>query len=155
MNGGRWRRRDWWYSSRCRCSRSVATDRALSSTSSSSGDQPVPDTPVRLPWRWKVGFLLPRMLVAGVVIDALLRFAPVGWRPLAPGEGAVRHRVLGEAYARNLSNKFSVGYGDLAWMGNLRELREYRSSSFTTDEHGFRASRWGPAAAAVVFGDSF
>jgi hypothetical protein len=95
------------------------------------------------------------MLVAGVVIDALLRFAPVGWRPLAPGEGAVRHRVPGEAYARNLSNKFSVGYGDLAWMGNLRELREYRSSSFTTDEHGFRASRWAPAAAAVVFGDSF
>src|SRR5215472_4451713 len=155
MNGGRWRRRDCSYSSRYRCSRSVATDPPLSSISSSSGDRRMRATPVRRPSRWRVGFLLPRTLVACIVLDALLRFAPVGWRPMEAGEAEVRHRIPGEAFARNLHIESSAAYGDLARIGNFRELREYRSYSFTTDEHGFRKGRRGSAAVAVVFGDSF
>ena len=112
-------------------------------------------TPVRRPSRWRVGFLLPRTLVACIVLDALLRFAPVGWRPMEAGEAEVRHRIQGEAFARNLHIESSAAYGDLARIGNFRELREYRSYSFTTDEHGFRKGRRGSAAVAVVFGDSF
>ena len=103
----------------------------------------------------RVGYVLPGMLVACVVLDALLRFAPAGWRPMEPGEMQVRHRVYGEAYVRNLRRQGPAGYGDLAWIGNLKELREYRSGTFSTDELGFRNQRRVTSAVGFMFGDSF
>jgi SGNH hydrolase-like domain, acetyltransferase AlgX len=98
---------------------------------------------------------LPRMLVACVVINTLFRFAPSGLRPMEPGEAAVRHRVYGEAYVRNLRSQASADYGDLPRIANLQGLREYRLQTFTTDELGFRSQRRATSLAGVVFGDSF
>jgi hypothetical protein len=102
-----------------------------------------------------VGFVLPRLLIACIVIDGLLRFAPPAWRPMEPGEAEVRHRFPDEAYARNFRVQSSAGYGDLARIGNFKDLREYRSYTFTTDDRGFRTAKSASRAAAVMFGDSF
>lgn len=102
-----------------------------------------------------MGFVLPRMLVLCVVVDSLLRFAPVAWRPMEGGEAAIHHRVYGEAYARNFRSEGTTGYGDLSRIGNLKTLREYRAETFTTDERGFRNGPRSAPAAAVLFGDSF
>jgi SGNH hydrolase-like domain, acetyltransferase AlgX len=133
----------------------METGQRPSSTFSSSGGAGPPPAAVRSRSRWRVGFLLPRLLVACVVINTLFRFAPSGWRPLEPGEGEVRHRVYGEAYVRNLRSQLSADYGDLPRIGNLQGLREYRLQTFTTDELGFRTQRRATSLAAVVFGDSF
>ena len=110
--------------------------------------------PVRSPRRWSVGFVLPRLLIACIVIDALLRFAPSAWRPMEAGEAEVRHRFPHEAYARNFRGQSSATYGDLARVGNFKDLREYRSFTFTTDDHGFRTAKGPSRAVAVMFGDS-
>src|SRR6266849_436268 len=130
----------------------METDQPPSSTSSSSNEAAPLAKTVRSRMRWHVGFLLPRVLVAFAVLDALFRFAPSGWRPMDQGETSVRRRVYGEAYVRNLHSQAPKIYGDLAWIGNLKKLREYRSMSFTTDELGFRNRRRPRSAAALVFG---
>ena len=133
----------------------METGQRPSSTSSSSGTAPTDSVTGRARPRWRVGFLLPRLLVACAVLDTLFRFAPSGWRPLEVGEAEVRHRVHGEAYARNLRTQGSTSYGDLARIGNLQGFREHRRGTFTTDERGFRTQRRATSLAGMVLGDSF
>src|SRR5215470_18780621 len=99
-------------SSPCRSWRFMATDRLPSSTSSSDVDESMRATSVRSARRWSVGFVLPRMLIVCILIDGLLRFAPSAWRPMEPGEAAVRYRFPDEAYARNLRAQSSAAYAD-------------------------------------------
>jgi hypothetical protein len=101
--------------------------------------------------------LVPVTIAAVFVADITLRLLPHdlfsfrAWEAMrTPGEDAPflpSHRYHSDRT-----------YGNLAAVGNLRALRQYRSVTFTTDELGYAnppdlARRGG--AAAIVFGSSF
>src|SRR5713101_6908684 len=100
----------------------MATDQHPSSTSSSNRTAAIATTVAPSRSWCRVGYLLPRMLVACIALDALMRLAPSSWRPMEPGEAVVRHRQSGEAFARYLRGYSPAAYGDLARIGNLEEL---------------------------------
>jgi hypothetical protein len=52
--------------------------------------------------------MLPRMLIACFLLNALLRLAPSDWRPTDTGEAGVRQWVFGEGHVRNMRAGMSV-----------------------------------------------
>src|SRR5579883_756789 len=109
-------------------------------------------------------------LQTGTVIPAVLAvafLAEVAGRLIPPARLAFRgwEALVNEDTKRSSAvlrpNAFHIArhsYGDLASMGNLPELREYRPEVFTSDELGFRnvpnSCRLGPPQALLV-GSSF
>ncbi|PYM92494.1 MAG: hypothetical protein DME04_14905 [Candidatus Rokuibacteriota bacterium] len=102
--------------------------------------------------RLAVGYLLPRILLVTLMIDGGLRFLPTRLFTFRP---EMRYRLPGEAYERNAHTVNAVAYGDLAGLGNLRDFRQYRPDTMTTDGWGFRNLPYPGPFCAILIGDSF
>lgn len=106
---------------------------------------------------FRAGYALPRVLVFIFALDLLFRFIPFSALGFRAGEGATRRRlnVVGP-FTPNIQIKTPSTYGDLANLGNLPAMREYRSSTFTTDSLGFNNPFPQSTVPQVIFlGDSF
>ena len=104
-----------------------------------------------------LGRVAPRLLLVICLADIGLRLERVDPLTFRAWEALTTYRPPGAPFERNRRYYNARSYGDLAAMGNLPALRQYRPEAFTTDPLGFRnpgdvAS--GPVAAIVV-GDSF
>jgi hypothetical protein len=105
---------------------------------------------VRRPW--SVGYLLPRLVAIGLLVDCAWRLVPyAGLDRLDP----FSHRLPGDAFVRNHEARAYDGYGDLAGLGNLPNRRLHRTATFMTDGLGFRNAGPPVGAAGILFGDSF
>jgi hypothetical protein len=104
--------------------------------------------------RWRVGYLLPRILALMAILEVGHRLAPAQWRFYDVGEARVRDRREGEPFARNLKLSESVG-GDMVRIGNLPADEPIEQGNFTTDRFGYRNLDSDQPAAGVIFGDSF
>ena len=104
-----------------------------------------------------LGFVVPRLVVVIALADAGLRVLPVDPFTFRAWEALKRYRPPGAAFEPSRRYHNPRSYGDLAAMGNVPELREYRAETFTTDVLGFRnaGDPWRPPVAAIVVGDSF
>jgi hypothetical protein len=106
---------------------------------------------------FRAGYVLPRVLVVLFFLDVLFRFVPLSVFGLrtAGGESRRLFNVVGP-FAPNIQIKTASVFGDLANLGNLPRMREYRSSTFTTDSLGFNNPFHLNSAPKVIFlGDSF
>ena len=105
----------------------------------------------------RLGRVIPRLLVAVCLVDIALRFVSVDPLTFRAWEALRRDRPSGMAFAPNRRYYNERSYGDLAAMGNLRELRQYRREVFTTDALGFRnaAQVLDAEVDAILVGDSF
>src|SRR5688572_24826800 len=85
----------------------------------------------------QLGFTLPLIVLLVAMADVGLRFMPIA--PLAFRGWEVASR-FGEqaALERNVRFRTDRSYGELAALGNLPGLRQYRPETFTTDALGYR-----------------
>src|SRR5262249_22924899 len=106
---------------------------------------------------WGMGFVIPRLLVVIALADVGVRALPVDPFTFRAWEALKRFRPPGAAFEPGRRYYNPRAYGDLAALGNLPELRQYRPETFTTDVLGFRnhGDPWTPAVAAILVGDSF
>ncbi len=107
--------------------------------------------------RWQLGFLVPATITCAFVADLALRLVPLdrftfrAWEAVrTPGEEA--------PFLPNHRYHSDRTYGNLAAIGNLPAMRQYRSVTFTTDALGYPnpaglATR--RRAPAILFGSSF
>lgn len=108
--------------------------------------------------RLHIGYIAPRLVLLVFLLDAVARLLPVEPLSFRPWEPVSRYPQPGTAFEPNRRLYFDREYGDLANMGNLPSLRQYRAGTFTTDALGFRSYRRGSDAArvgAILLGDSF
>jgi SGNH hydrolase-like domain, acetyltransferase AlgX len=109
---------------------------------------------------WRLGFLLPGLLLLTLVADVALRLLPVDRLAFRPWEAVRRFRPADEAFEPNRRLSMARSYGVLAAAGNLPALRQYRPETFTTDAHGYRnppaagAGAGGRAPEALLVGSS-
>ncbi|MFN0072450.1 MAG: alginate O-acetyltransferase AlgX-related protein [Chloroflexota bacterium] len=90
--------------------------------------------------------------------DIVMRFLPLEWFTFRAWEAYKLDRAPSSAFVPNVRYHSSAVYGDLAALGNLPSLREYRPEVFTTDQFGFRnlPRDWAVASpAALLIGSSF
>ena len=104
--------------------------------------------------RWRVGYLLPRILALMALLEVGHRLAPAQLRFYDVGEARVRGRLEGEPFARSLKLFEAVG-GDMVRMGNLAAHEPLEQGNFTTDSYGYRNLDSDQPAAGVIYGDSF
>ncbi len=112
---------------------------------------------IRVKSRWAMGRVAPRLVLLACLGDVGMRLPRVdpwsfrGWEALSAYRSPAAPFEASRRYYK------ADSYGDLAAMGNLPELRQYRPELFTTDPLGFRNRA--PAGirppAAIVVGDSF
>jgi hypothetical protein len=91
------------------------------------------------------------------VIDAISRFIPSDRLCFQAWECMTRFQQPGAIFEANRQFRSPRTHGNMANMGNLRALREYRPQVFTTDAYGYRNA---PALAqgdidGLVLGDSY
>src|SRR2546425_9520291 len=86
---------------------------------------------------FRSGHVIPRLLVAVCLVDIALRFVSIDPLTFRAWEALRRYRPLRAAFEPNRQYYNGQSYGDLAVMGNLRALRQYRTEVFTTDALGF------------------
>jgi hypothetical protein len=104
---------------------------------------------------WRLGFLLPGLLLLTLLADVSLRLLPADRLAFRPWEAVRRFRPADEAFEPNRRLFMARSYGVLAAAGNLPALRQYRPETFTTDAHGYRnpppagAGAWPPEAVLV------
>ena len=117
--------------------------------------RPAPADPPRP--LWQLGHVIPRLLVAVCLVDIALRFVSIDPLTFRAWEALRRYRPLRAAFEPNRQYYNGQSYGDLAVMGNLRALRQYRTEVFTTDALGFRnpPDVLGDEVSAILAGDSF
>ncbi len=106
---------------------------------------------------WQLGRLIPCLLIALGVVDLGFRFVSIDPLTFRAWEALRRYRPPGAAFEPNRRYYNARSYGDLAAVGNLRELRQYRTEVFTTDALGFRnaAHVLDAEVGAILVGDSF
>jgi len=105
----------------------------------------------------QIGHLIPRLLLAVGLLDLGLRFIPVEPLTFRAWEALTRYRPPGAAFEPNRHYENDRAYGDIAAMGNLPEVRQYRREVFSTDAFGFRNAVHVATAAVstILIGDSF
>src|SRR5260370_23769711 len=92
----------------------------------------------RMPRGWRVGWILPRLMLAALATDASLRFVPLEVFAFRPNEALPRVHGMPEGpFEPNREYHNARSYGDLAALGNLPQRRLYRRVDFTTDAFGF------------------
>jgi len=107
--------------------------------------------------RGSLAKVIPVLLLVIFLVDVGLRLERVDRLTFRAWEALTTYRPPGAAFERNRRYYKARTYGDLAAMGNLPALRQYRPEAFTTDRLGFRnppGAASGPVAAILV-GDSF
>jgi len=107
--------------------------------------------------RWRLGYVIPRLLVVACLVDMGLRFMSIDPLTFRAWEAMGRYRPSGMAFEPNRRYYNARSYGELAALGNLPELRHYRSERFTTDALGFRNAPHvlDEEVGAILVGDSF
>ncbi len=113
---------------------------------------------VRMTHRLRVGWLLPRLMLAVMATDVALRFVPLGMFAFRPNEALQRLHAMPEGpFEPNREYHNARSYGDLAALGNLPQRRIYRRADFSTDAFGFHnpEATAGIAPAGILLGDSF
>jgi hypothetical protein len=107
---------------------------------------------------WRIGRLLPRLMLLFFLLDLVLRFAPLDPLTFRAWEAMLRHYP--NAVGPFIPNKHyhrDNSYGGVAGIGNLPALRHYHSVDFTTDAYGFHnppaLTQGSPVG--IVMGDSF
>jgi len=105
----------------------------------------------------QTGRVIPAILFVVFFADVLMRFRSIDWLTFRAWESLQNHSGRGGPFKPNSRYSSDQVYGDLAAMGNLIELRHYRSTTFTTDADGYRNSpesgRMSPSV--ILFGTSF
>ena len=104
-----------------------------------------------------IGRLLPRMIAVLFLIDALSRFVPQDRLCFQAWECVTRFQEPGAIFEANRQFRSERTHGNMANMGNVPALRQYRPQVFTTDAYGFRNE---PSLAngnidGLVLGDSY
>jgi len=101
--------------------------------------------------------VIPSLLVVVCLLDIASRFVSIDPLTFRAWEALRRSRPPGAAFEPNRHYYNERSYGDLAAMGNLRALRQYRPEVFTTDALGFRnaAHVLDAEVGAILAGDSF
>ena len=85
-----------------------------------------------------VGRLLPRLIAALLLVDALSRFLPLDPLCFQAWECMTRYQEPGAIFEANRQFRSDRTHGNMSNMGNLPALRQVRSQVFTTDKYGFR-----------------
>jgi SGNH hydrolase-like domain, acetyltransferase AlgX len=106
---------------------------------------------------FRAGYLLPRVLVFVLLCDLGMRVLPLRVFAFRALEAAQRRlpNCMGP-FENDATFRFRNSYGDLASMGNLRSMRQYRNVTFTTDQLGFHNNeipKQNPDN--IILGDSF
>ena len=112
---------------------------------------------IRVRSRWAIGRVVPRLVLLACLGDVGLRLPRVDPWTFRAWEALSAYRSPAAPFEANRRYDKADSYGDLAALGNLPELRQYRSELFTTDALGFRnrGEAWSRPPAAIVVGDSF
>src|SRR5438552_1939928 len=107
--------------------------------------------------RGRLGHVILCLLVVACLVDIAFRFVSIDPITFRAWEALRRYHPLGAAFEPNRHYYNERSYGDLAAMGNLRALRQYRPEVFTTDALGFRnaAHVLDAEVGAILAGDSF
>jgi hypothetical protein len=115
------------------------------------------DTPVRRRW-FQLGTLLPLLMALAIVADLAGRFLPLDLVAFRVWEPALRTTFGAPGpFEPGKTARKSQAYGDLAALGNLRQLRQYHDEEFHADRLGYRNGYDIDRAryAGIVIGDSF
>ncbi len=107
---------------------------------------------------WRVGWILPRLMLAVMVMDVALHFVPLEKFAFRPNEALQRLHGMPEGpFEPNREYHNARSYGDLAALGNLPQRRLYRRVDFHTDAFGFHnpEATAGLVPAGILLGDSF
>ena len=112
---------------------------------------------IRVKSRWAMGRVAPRLVLLACLGDVGMRLPRVDPWSFRGWEALSAYRSPAAPFEANRRYDKPDSYGDLAAMGNLPELRQYRPELFTTDALGFRnrADARSRPPAAIVVGDSF
>ena len=104
-----------------------------------------------------IGRLLPRLIAVLFVIDGVSRFMPQDRLCFQAWECMTRFQEPGAIFEANRQFRSARTHGNMANMGNLPALRQYRPQVFTTDAYGFRnaASLANGKIDGLVLGDSY
>ncbi|HMF47385.1 MAG TPA: hypothetical protein VK603_02000 [Candidatus Saccharimonadales bacterium] len=107
---------------------------------------------------WRLGRILPCLLVVAFLLDIAARFIPLEGLTFRAWEALIRFRAPCGPFKASALYDEPRTYGDLAALGNLPHHRVYRHESFTTDSHGFRRNSAHPNAIKeykiLIVGDS-
>ncbi len=103
---------------------------------------------------FRMGLLVPRLMLAALALDGVLRFTSIDPLTFRAWEALKRFRPPGAAFEPERRYRNPRSYGDLAAMANLPALREYRAETFSTDALGFRNAPL-RSVASIAAGDSF
>jgi SGNH hydrolase-like domain, acetyltransferase AlgX len=107
----------------------------------------------------QLGFLCPAVMVASAALNFALSFQSLDWLAFRTWEAAVSVECpsgIGPFEPGKVYRK-DHAYGDLANIGNMADMRQYRQEEFTVDRFGFRNDRPLQDAHPIgfVLGDSF
>ena len=103
----------------------------------------------------QLGRVIPRILVVFFALDAMLRLLPLEWISFRAWEVATQYASFQAPFEPGRQFHPRREYGDLANMGNLPHLREYRpGTTFTTDSLGFRNKPTTHGFGGILIGDS-
>jgi len=107
----------------------------------------------------QLGFLCPAVMAAAAALNFALSFKSLDWLAFRTWEAAVSVECpsgIGPFEPDQVYRK-DRAYGDLANLGNMADMRQYRREEFTVDRFGFRNDRPLKDAHPVgfVIGDSF
>jgi hypothetical protein len=105
----------------------------------------------------RLGWIIPRIILVFFLADIATRLTPLDGLSFRAWEPLRRYRAPCGAFRVNSRYENGSSYGDLASLGNLPAMREYRHEVFSTDGFGFRRNadtgNDGPYRALLV-GDS-
>ena len=108
-------------------------------------------------YRLSLGRIAPAVVLICFLLDVSLRFMPVRLFAFRGWEGLSVYATGNSPFVRNGFYWNPRSYGDLANIGNLPHLRQYREDVFTTDAEGYRnrVEVAKPFNGILLLGDSF
>ena len=88
---------------------------------------------------WQLCSLAPAIMLLGAVINFGLCFKPLDWLAFRGWDVAIPENPAGVGpFEPNRDIHIQRAYGDLAAIGNRKDMRQYREERFGVDEFGFR-----------------
>ena len=106
---------------------------------------------------WQLGLAIPGLMALALTVDLIGRLLPLELVAVRTWEAALRVTAGGPGpFEPNRVFRKGDAYGDLAALGNVWDLRQYRAEELVTDRYGFRNStNWPLGFSGIVTGDSF
>jgi len=104
-----------------------------------------------------LGRIGPAVVLLCLLLDVSLRFLPPGLVTFRAFESMTLFATGDGPFVPNAVYRNERSYGDLANLGNLPQLRQYRKEVFSTDAAGYRNRRETakPFTGILIVGDSF